>query len=185
MSGEQQSTGPMSLHGKNKQLEKAMQRSPKLQSLYDYDGLLSSPLWMEIKTYVTLPPLPSMDTSWWDRDGTNDWFELADCVGQTKLFFEHRCSVRCDNHDFGCDRLSCVREAKEICKTCPVLEHCRIWAIQDTLYHGIAGAMSERERSYFRATVRGEKLGEKEASETLLVEEEDTYTQEQDRPTYD
>lgn len=47
--------------------------------------------------------------------------------------------------------------------------------------------MSERERSYFRATVAGEKLGDEEASETLLVEEEveDTYIQEQDLPTYD
>jgi hypothetical protein len=100
---------------------------------------------------VTLPPLPSLDKSWWEDDESYEWQKFAACKGQTELFFEHRCSTRCTRHTKGCNRLKCVREAKEICATmCPVLEHCRIWALEDDLSHGVAGAMSERERSIFR-----------------------------------
>ncbi|MBT7912601.1 WhiB family transcriptional regulator [Candidatus Bathyarchaeota archaeon] len=90
--------------------------------------------------------MPSTDDSYSDLT----WADFANCVGETDLFFEHRCSTRCNRHPLGCDRLECVRKAKEVCMECPVLEHCRIWAIEAHLQHGVAGAMSERERLEFR-----------------------------------
>jgi WhiB family redox-sensing transcriptional regulator len=79
-----------------------------------------------------------------------DWCNHAVCVGQTDLFFEHRCSIRCHRHPMGCNRLECVRTARAICQSCPVMEHCRIWAIKTHLQHGIAGGMTERERLTIR-----------------------------------
>jgi len=113
---------------------------------YNYDGLLSTPVQVAIKTSMTLPPLPSTDALWWE----SKWLDYAACKGKTDLFFQHRCSTRCDQHPSGCDRLQCVCDAKEICAACPVLAHCRIWSIEDSLQHGIAGAMTERERLRFR-----------------------------------
>ena len=100
-----------------------------------------------MKTSATLPPLPSTDGTWWENDEDYEWQKLAACKDKTELFFEHRCSTRCNRHTKGCNRLKCVVEAKKICETCPVLEHCRIWAIEYDLSHGVAGGMSERERS--------------------------------------
>ena len=134
--------GPMFPRGRKRLWAKEMPQKKKLQNHYDYDGLLSTPEWLEIKTSVTLPVLPSTENHY----ANLDWYDHALCSGKTDLFFEHRCSIRCSRHPEGCDRLGCVREAKAMCSSCPVLEHCRIWAIETQLQHGVAGAMTERER---------------------------------------
>ena len=134
--------GPMSRHGRKLWWVKETQQRAKSPNPYDYDGLLSTEKWQKIKTSLTLPALPSTASRYRDLD----WQEHAACTDQTALFFEHRCSIRCHRHHRGCERLECVRKAKGICAECPVLEHCRIWAIETHLQHGIAGAMTERER---------------------------------------
>ncbi|WP_346772853.1 WhiB family transcriptional regulator [Rhodococcus sp. 14C212] len=42
------------------------------------------------------------------------------------------------------------QEAKRICGTCPVLEPCRLHAIDDPELHGIWGGLSPEERHIYR-----------------------------------
>ena len=100
---------------------------------------------------MTLPALPSLG----DGSPLKDWFELAVCKTQTALFFRHSCSKRCTSHPSGCARVKSVRECKAICADCPVLEHCRIWALTMPLQCGVAGGMTESERTHFQVTVLG------------------------------
>ena len=137
---------PMSPLGRRRWSEKETPPKKRSPTLYDFDGLLSTSEWVKIKTSVTLPVLPSTANNFRNLE----WQDHAVCLGNTDLFFEHRCSIRCSRHRHGCERLECVREAKALCASCPVLEHCRIWAIETHLQHGIAGAMTERERLNIR-----------------------------------
>ena len=142
---------PMSRHGKSMSSAKETQLKKKSQNIFDVDGLLSSEKQRDIKTATPLPALPSLD----DRKPLKDWFELALCKGETPLFFRHSCSKRCASHPSGCIRVKSVRECKALCADCPVLEHCRIWALTMPLQCGVAGGMTESERDRFRTTVLG------------------------------
>ena len=42
------------------------------------------------------------------------------------------------------------REAKQICKQCPVRMECLVYALEGPIDHGIWGGMTERERRRFR-----------------------------------
>lgn len=42
------------------------------------------------------------------------------------------------------------REAKSICKQCPVRRQCLVYAMEGPIDHGIWGGMTERERRRFR-----------------------------------
>lgn len=86
-----------------------------------------------------------------------EWRKYALCKAKTTQFFRHRCSVRCISHNVGCSRVRVVKECKAICNKCPVLEHCRIWAIETNLLKGIAGGMTEIERKEARTILKGEE----------------------------
>lgn len=70
------------------------------------------------------------------------WQDLGACVGvDPDLFFP--------------ERGQSTREAKEICRTCPVKEECLEWALTRTEPFGIWGGTSERERKRIRRQKRG------------------------------
>ena len=146
MSGDAQSMGPMSPSGKRLSSEKETPPNPKSRNQSLDDGPLSTEQPMETKTSVMPLPSPYTDLEWWKIE----WFDHAACKGQTDLFFEHRCSSRCNAHAHGCDRLECVRVAREICNTCLVFEQCRTWSVEHDLQYGVAGGLTERERSQLR-----------------------------------
>ena len=143
---------PMSRRGKNQSSEKVTPPKKRSQNIYDYDGMISSSHQVEIKTSLTLPALPSTENSL----SVGEWFNFASCKGQTVKFFRHTCSLRCNTHPQGCDRVATVRHCRNICLTCPVLEHCRIWAISTNLIYGFAGGMSESERETFKTMLEEE-----------------------------
>lgn len=39
-----------------------------------------------------------------------------------------------------------VEQAKAVCRTCPVIDACLIWAMRNRIEHGVWGGMSEQER---------------------------------------
>lgn len=82
--------------------------------------------------------------------------DLALCKGMTAKFFRHSCSLRCQSHANGCNRVKSVRECRSMCASCPVLEHCRIWSIHNNLEHGFAGGMTESERHQAIIEIVGE-----------------------------
>lgn len=91
-----------------------------------------------------------------DKYSNREWRKLALCKQKTTQFFRHRCSARCLNHKNGCNRVKVVRDCKSICEKCPVLEHCRIWAIEADLLKGIAGGMTEIERREATKIIKGD-----------------------------
>lgn len=95
---------------------------------------------------LTLPPLPSGARSTFPAD---DWAELAACKGRTDDLFAHRCNRHCHRDSTTCDKSDRVAYAREICEGCPVLAHCRVWALESHLESGMAGAMTEAERVAF------------------------------------
>jgi len=111
---------------------------------YDPDGLLSTPKQEEIRTSLTLPALPSTA----NRFAEKEWANLAACKGQTVVFFRHSCNSQCKTHAAGCDRIKTVRKCRAVCASCPVLVHCRIWAVNNAgdVPFGMFGGMTERER---------------------------------------
>ena len=66
------------------------------------------------------------------------WTADAACVGQTDLFFAPAGN--------GPRRARCVRHARSICRTCPVLLPCRDWARENREY-GFWGGESEENRA--------------------------------------
>lgn len=115
---------------------------------YDYDGLLSSTVQVTIKTSSTLPPLPYGGRTTFPSEG---WGPLAACLDKTEEMFGHRCNAYCHRHGGReCIISDRVAYAKSICAACPVLAHCRIWAIESELECGIAGGMTEAERRWFK-----------------------------------
>ena len=153
MSSEYKRTQPMSRHGKKQSWVEEMQTRDRSQNPYDVDGLLSTQHQTEIKTGMTLPALPSSEDNYLDRK----WRPLGLCHGLTDQFFRHRCGVRCVQHPNGCNRVRVVRECRSLCATCPVLEHCRIWAIETNLIKGFVAGLSEKERSEARKILKGEE----------------------------
>jgi hypothetical protein len=66
--------------------------------------------------------------------------------------FGHGCNAYCHRHNGKqCMVSDRVAYAVGICEACPVLAHCRIWAIESELECGIAGGMTEAERRWFMA----------------------------------
>jgi hypothetical protein len=153
MSSEYKHTQPMSRHGKKQSWVEEMQTRDRSQNPYDLDGLLSTPLQKEIKTHTMLPALPSSEDNYLDRS----WRPLGLCHGLTEQFFRHRCGVRCVQHANGCNRVRVVRECRSLCAKCPVLEHCRVWAIETNLIKGFVAGMSEKERAEARKILKGEE----------------------------
>ena len=95
---------------------------------------------------MTLPPLPSTGRTTWPND---DWARMAACRSEhgQAVMFGHRCNGKCfRNQGRLCERSDRVAYAKGICEGCPVLAHCRMWALDSELPQGMAGAMTEAER---------------------------------------
>jgi WhiB family transcriptional regulator, redox-sensing transcriptional regulator len=68
---------------------------------------------------------------------THHWAHFAACAGtDPDLFFT--------------DRGESVREAKEVCRSCPVVTDCREYALQAGEKFGVWGGLSERERRRIR-----------------------------------
>lgn len=84
------------------------------------------------------------DTDSWGEEnltgsGTSGlaWQDLANCLGvDPDLFFP--------------ERGASTREAKEVCKGCPVREDCLEYALMNGEKFGIWGGLSERERRRIR-----------------------------------
>lgn len=133
---------PMSRHGKSKLLDAATPPNQMSVNSYDFDGLLSTPRQTEIKTSTTLPALPSLECNY----SETTWMAQAACKGLTKKFFHHSCTNRCDSHKDGCHRVKSVRECRNICSGCAVLEHCRVWALHSDLPAGYVAGMTENQR---------------------------------------
>ena len=69
------------------------------------------------------------------------------------LFFAHECKSNCTDTK-SCNRDPNVVRAKVICSTCPVISHCRFWAVIDALPSGIAGGMTVKERRKLRRSLK-------------------------------
>lgn len=108
---------------------------------------------LQTKTLSTQPAsISTVNGSLYDP-GSLDWQALADCKGQTYLFFsDHVCTPECDKIA-GCTARKekgkhlRVAKAKAICKTCPVLHECKEWALNVKLDYGVAGMLTEKERT--------------------------------------
>lgn len=152
MNSESGRTQPMSRHGKKQSWVEEMQTRDRSLNPYDVDGMLSTPQQVEIRMSMTLPALPSTEDKFQDRK----WRPLGLCHGQTDNFFRHRCGARCLQHPNGCNRVRIVRECRSLCAKCPVLEHCRVWAIETNLLKGFVAGLSEKERSEARKIMKGD-----------------------------
>lgn len=75
---------------------------------------------------------------------TMRWTENAACKGKGHLFFED-------------DHLTIVRKAKAVCATCPVVDQCLMYAMDNNEF-GVWGGMTANERKNLR---RREKRQEK------------------------
>lgn len=142
---------PMSRRGRKLSLDEGTPLSRKSPNIYDFDGLLSTEQQEEIRTSWMPPALPSTDNQYL----ASEWFGYAACKGETRKFFRHSCSKRCDHHPNGCSRIKNVRECRAICAGCPVLEHCRIWSLNTELPYGLAAALTESERLKWQETYSG------------------------------
>ncbi|MFI5715874.1 WhiB family transcriptional regulator [Nocardia sp. NPDC051750] len=69
-----------------------------------------------------------------------DWQLRGSCRGLESRVFFHPEGER------GRARAARVRRAKQICDSCPVLEHCRNYALAVREPYGVWGGMSEDER---------------------------------------
>jgi WhiB family redox-sensing transcriptional regulator len=78
-----------------------------------------------------------------------DWQSLAACRGLDTSIFYH------PENERGPTRDRREREAKQICRACPVLEPCLHWALDFREPYGIWGGMSVEER---QALLSGPRL---------------------------
>lgn len=76
-------------------------------------------------------------------------------------FGPHVCDEACEG-PLGCregkseqGRFQRIQQAKQVCKTCPELIPCAIWAITTGQGYGVWGGMTERERNEKRRELRG------------------------------
>ena len=67
---------------------------------------------------------------------TMRWTESAACKGKGHLFFED-------------DHLTIVRKAKAVCTTCPVIDQCLMYAMDNNEF-GVWGGMTANERKNYR-----------------------------------
>jgi WhiB family redox-sensing transcriptional regulator len=136
-------------------------------------GTQESPLWSELseldgwrlmddaecqvetsptKTYST-PPDSAFSGLLEEIVGDLSWQAKARCKGQDHLFFgTHVCDRECDG-PAGCTarkekgKKERVAKAKAICKECPVILDCKEWALRTRLPFGVAGGLTEKERT--------------------------------------
>jgi WhiB family redox-sensing transcriptional regulator len=78
--------------------------------------------------------LPQPTTQAWN------WQMRAACQGMASSSFFHPWGER------GPSRDERVRQAKEVCRTCPVIDACRQHALQVQEQYGVWGGLSEEER---------------------------------------
>jgi len=81
-------------------------------------------------------------------DGRQDWIPRAACRGlDVNLFFGEPTEDGNARREKG--RWKRVKQAKDVCESCPVEMQCLMWALT-ALPHGIAGGMTQRERERLR-----------------------------------
>lgn len=90
--------------------------------------------------------LPQPTTQAWN------WQMRAACQGMASSFFFHPWGER------GPSRDERVRQAKEVCGTCPVIDACRQHALQVQEQYGVWGGLSEEERLLLLHRGRRSKL---------------------------
>lgn len=74
-------------------------------------------------------------------DEADDWQDEASCLGMDpELWFP--------------ERGASSREAKEVCRGCPVAAVCLAYAMANHITHGVWGGLSERERRRIRRANR-------------------------------
>jgi WhiB family redox-sensing transcriptional regulator len=96
---------------------------------------------------MMLPPLPSGGRTTFPTEG---WDWLAACKGRTQEMFAHSCNRHCfRTGGRTCMKSDQVAYSRGICEACPVLVHCRMWALESQPSSGMAGAMTEAERMEF------------------------------------
>lgn len=72
----------------------------------------------------------------------DDWRDRANCLeGDPELFFPTGSTG---------PALLQIEEAKQICASCPVIEECRMWALENNMEYGVWGGLSEDERRALR-----------------------------------
>lgn len=86
--------------------------------------------------------LPGTSTDLWD------WQIAGACRGEDSSVFFHPDGER------GRARIERERRAKEICAMCPVLEHCREYALRVGEPYGVWGGLSETERALLQRPTR-------------------------------
>lgn len=74
-------------------------------------------------------------SNWSLVNKTIEWKSDAACIGKTDMFFSHR----------GYNQEK-IKEAKEICRTCPVSFQCLKYAQENRLPYGIWGGKTSTER---------------------------------------
>lgn len=83
---------------------------------------------------IPIPPHP--------YDSDPNWQSKGACKGKTALFFPPRGTPG-----------SKIREAKAICKTCPIRQQCLDYALWHGDKHGIWGGKTDKERRQIRLTM--------------------------------
>lgn len=72
-----------------------------------------------------------------------DWMEHALCTQvDPELFFPTSGAI------------DSTRNAKRVCRNCPVRNECLSWAVENPALHGVLGGTTERERSKIRRLQR-------------------------------
>ena len=133
----------------------------ELPPQFDLDGRITTGSWLEAKTSLMrtvslgMPPVMShLD---------NDWIKHGACVGNPEmvdLMFRHDCTHECTvTNGKRCSEDSRVDAAKSICDACPVLDHCRWWAVLTNLLFGVAGGMTRAERLVVRKRLKKTAFG--------------------------
>lgn len=90
---------------------------------------------------------------------TDDWRHRAVCRDEeTSLFFP--------KGNTG-PWLLVIEEAKAVCRTCPVMQNCGEWALEQRIQEGIWGGLDEAERrSILRRRSRNKTHERQQATET-------------------
>lgn len=100
----------------------------------------------------------SLDTPPVMADVDDEWRQYGSCVGNPEmvdLMFRHNCIHKCTStNGRNCQSDPNVDAAKGICADCPVLDHCRWWAVLSNLLFGVAGGLTYAERLVVRRRLK-------------------------------
>lgn len=137
-----------------------MPRKKTLENQFETDGLLLTTV--PEKCQPTISKMSSTPQGYTFTASQNsplpgEWAEQAACKNAPpnvrELFFgSHVCTVYCDMPR-GCEarleqnKRERVEAARKICDSCPVEYECQEWAIETRLEYGVAGGLTERERT--------------------------------------